>query len=115
MAAHRRPQSAAKSARCAHVTPAARATSFRRSRSSTRFTRRRRPTPPPTACRTPTSCDSIRVVGAREHNPKAEPVAERPEGPNHRVPGVSGSGKSSLVFDTIGVEAQRQLNATFPG
>ena len=28
--------------------------------------------------------------------------------------GVSGSGKSSLVFDTIAVEAQRQLNATFP-
>jgi excinuclease UvrABC ATPase subunit len=28
--------------------------------------------------------------------------------------GVSGSGKSSIVFDTIAVEAQHQLNATFP-
>jgi excinuclease UvrABC ATPase subunit len=28
--------------------------------------------------------------------------------------GVSGSGRSSIVFDTIAVEAQRQLNATFP-
>jgi excinuclease ABC A subunit len=27
--------------------------------------------------------------------------------------GVSGSGKSSIVFDTIGAEAQRQLNETF--
>ncbi|MGC0272633.1 ATP-binding cassette domain-containing protein [Pseudactinotalea sp. Z1739] len=29
------------------------------------------------------------------------------------VVGVSGSGKSSLVFDTIAAEAQRQINATF--
>ena len=28
--------------------------------------------------------------------------------------GVSGSGKSSLVFDTIAVEAQRELNDTYP-
>lgn len=28
--------------------------------------------------------------------------------------GVSGSGKSSIVFNTIAVEAQRQLNETFP-
>lgn len=28
--------------------------------------------------------------------------------------GVSGSGKSSIVFDTIAAEAARQLNATFP-
>jgi excinuclease UvrABC ATPase subunit len=27
--------------------------------------------------------------------------------------GVSGSGKSSIVFETIGKEAQRQLNETF--
>ena len=27
--------------------------------------------------------------------------------------GVSGSGKSSIVFDTIGAEAQRQLNETY--
>ena len=29
------------------------------------------------------------------------------------VAGISGSGKSSLVFDTIAAEAQRQVNATF--
>jgi excinuclease UvrABC ATPase subunit len=28
--------------------------------------------------------------------------------------GVSGSGKSSLVIDTIGVEAQREMNKTYP-
>lgn len=28
--------------------------------------------------------------------------------------GVSGSGKSSIVFDTIAAESQRQLNATYP-
>ena len=28
--------------------------------------------------------------------------------------GVSGSGKSSIVFDTIAAEAQRQMNATYP-
>ena len=28
--------------------------------------------------------------------------------------GVSGSGKSSIVFDTIAAEAQRQRNATYP-
>lgn len=36
--------------------------------------------------------------------------------PKHRLvvfTGVSGSGKSSLVFDTIAAEAQRQLNETF--
>ncbi len=30
------------------------------------------------------------------------------------VTGVSGSGKSSLVFDTIAAEAQRQLHETLP-
>ncbi|MBS5537633.1 MAG: ATP-binding cassette domain-containing protein, partial [Lachnospiraceae bacterium] len=28
--------------------------------------------------------------------------------------GVSGSGKSSIVFDTLAAEAQRQMNATYP-
>ena len=55
----------------------------------------------------------IRVVGAREHNLKEVSLRI----PKNRITvfvGVSGSGKSSLVFDTIAVEAQRQLNATFP-
>jgi excinuclease UvrABC ATPase subunit len=57
--------------------------------------------------------DSIRVVGARENNLKDVSL----EIPKDRITvfvGVSGSGKSSIVFDTIAVEAQRQLNATFP-
>ncbi|MEI5995090.1 hypothetical protein [Candidatus Enterococcus mansonii] len=32
----------------------------------------------------------------------------------HAFVGVSGSGKSSLVFNTIAAEAQRQMNATYP-
>lgn len=30
------------------------------------------------------------------------------------VTGVSGSGKSSLVFDTLAAESRRELNDTFP-
>jgi excinuclease UvrABC ATPase subunit len=57
--------------------------------------------------------DSIRVVGARENNLKDVSLSI----PKDRITvfvGVSGSGKSSIVFDTVAVEAQRQLNATFP-
>ncbi len=57
--------------------------------------------------------DSIRIVGAREHNLKDVSLSI----PKNQITvfvGVSGSGKSSIVFDTIAVEAQRQLNATFP-
>jgi excinuclease UvrABC ATPase subunit len=57
--------------------------------------------------------DSIRVVGARENNLKDVSL----DIPKDRITvfvGVSGSGKSSIVFDTVAVEAQRQLNATFP-
>jgi excinuclease UvrABC ATPase subunit len=59
------------------------------------------------------STDNIRVVGARENNLKDVSVSIA----KNRITvfvGVSGSGKSSLVFDTIAVEAQRQLNATYP-
>src|SRR5690349_4299629 len=55
----------------------------------------------------------IRVVGAREHNLAGVDVRV----PKRRltvVTGVSGSGKSSLVFDTIATEAQRQLYETLP-
>ncbi|MCT7355859.1 excinuclease ABC subunit UvrA [Streptomyces sp. 15-116A] len=55
---------------------------------------------------------AIQVVGARENNLKDISV----EVPKHKVTvvtGVSGSGKSSLVFDTIAAESQRQLNETF--
>ncbi len=54
----------------------------------------------------------IEIRGARENNLKNISV----DIPKHQITvftGVSGSGKSSLVFDTIAAEAQRQLNETF--
>lgn len=58
------------------------------------------------------SDDDIRIVGARENNLKNLTLRI----PKHLITvftGVSGSGKSSLVFDTIAAESQRQLNETF--
>lgn len=55
--------------------------------------------------------DGIRVRGAQENNLKNITVTI----PKHQITvftGVSGAGKSSLVFDTIAAESQRQLNAT---
>ncbi|MBB1244130.1 excinuclease ABC subunit UvrA [Streptomyces durbertensis] len=55
----------------------------------------------------------IRIEGAREHNLKGVSLTI----PSNQITvftGVSGSGKSSLVFDTVAVEAQRQLASTFP-
>ncbi|GMM96419.1 excinuclease ABC subunit UvrA [Microbacterium luteum] len=59
------------------------------------------------------SHDVIRVVGARENNLKNVSV----EIPKRRLTvftGVSGSGKSSLVFATIANESQRLINETYP-
>src|SRR4051794_17737865 len=56
--------------------------------------------------------DLIRVHGARENNLKDVSV----EIPKRRLTvftGVSGSGKSSLVFDTIAADSQRQINETY--
>lgn len=56
--------------------------------------------------------DAIRVIGAREKNLKGIDVTI----PKKRITvfaGVSGSGKSALVFDTIAAESQRQLNETY--
>ncbi|GAA2329897.1 excinuclease ABC subunit UvrA [Streptomyces kunmingensis] len=58
------------------------------------------------------SHDLIRVYGARENNLKDVSV----ELPKRRLTvftGVSGSGKSSLVFDTIAAESQRLINETY--
>jgi len=57
--------------------------------------------------------EGIRVTGAHENNLK-DVSLELPKNQITVFVGVSGSGKSSVVFDTIAVEAQRQLNATFP-
>lgn len=58
------------------------------------------------------SLDTIRLRGVRQHNLRGIDcdLAKRSL---VVVVGVSGSGKSSLVFDTIAAEAQRQVNATF--
>ncbi len=56
--------------------------------------------------------DLIRVQGARVNNLKDVSV----ELPKRRLTvftGVSGSGKSSLVFDTIAAESQRMINETY--
>ncbi|TCC96965.1 ATP-binding cassette domain-containing protein [Pedobacter hiemivivus] len=57
--------------------------------------------------------ENIIIIGARENNLKNISL----EIPTNKITvftGVSGSGKSSLVFDTIAAESQRQLNETFP-
>ena len=56
--------------------------------------------------------DTIRVQGARENNFKDVRI----EIPKRRLTvftGVSGSGKSSLVFGTIAAESQRLINETY--
>jgi excinuclease UvrABC ATPase subunit len=62
--------------------------------------------------RTADSHDLIRVQGARENNLKDVSV----DLPKRRLTvftGVSGSGKSSLVFGTIAAESQRMINETY--
>ncbi len=56
--------------------------------------------------------DVLRVQGARENNLRDVSV----ELPKRRLTvftGVSGSGKSSLVFGTIAAESQRMINETY--
>ncbi|MFJ2240566.1 ATP-binding cassette domain-containing protein [Streptomyces sp. NPDC087859] len=72
----------------------------------------KRTTPQPTASHPADSHDLIRVHGARENNLKDVSI----EIPKRRLTvftGVSGSGKSSLVFDTIAAESQRLINETY--
>ncbi|MFJ7074367.1 ATP-binding cassette domain-containing protein [Streptomyces sp. NPDC098781] len=54
----------------------------------------------------------ITITGAGENNLK-DVTLRIPKGRLTVFTGVSGSGKSSIVFDTIAVESQRQLNETF--
>src|SRR5712672_4230918 len=58
------------------------------------------------------SHDLIRIQGARENNLKDVSI----EIPKRRLTvftGVSGSGKSSLVFGTIAADSQRLINETY--
>jgi excinuclease UvrABC ATPase subunit len=58
------------------------------------------------------SHELIRVHGARQNNLKNVSV-ELPKRQLTVFTGVSGSGKSSLVFDTIAAESQRMINETY--
>ena len=60
-----------------------------------------------TAAKTITPVEAIGVVGAREHNLSGFSVS-LPHRQLIAICGVSGSGKSSLAFDTIYAEAQRR-------
>jgi excinuclease ABC subunit A len=51
--------------------------------------------------------DRIRIVGARQHNLKGITL-ELPRGKMTVITGLSGSGKSSLAFDTLYAEGQRR-------
>ncbi|MEU7228102.1 excinuclease ABC subunit UvrA [Streptomyces chrestomyceticus] len=71
-----------------------------------------RPDPQSPAPHVADSHDLIRVHGARENNLKDVSI----EIPKRRLTvftGVSGSGKSSLVFHTIAAESQRMINETY--
>jgi excinuclease UvrABC ATPase subunit len=56
--------------------------------------------------------DLIRVLGARENN-LADVSVDLPKRRLTVFTGVSGSGKSSLVFSTIAAESQRLINETY--
>ena len=55
----------------------------------------------------------IKIRGANEHNLRNLDI-DIPRDEFVVLTGLSGSGKSSLVFDTIAAESMRQLYDTFP-
>jgi excinuclease UvrABC ATPase subunit len=62
---------------------------------------------------TPADYGSIIIRGARENNLKSVSL-DIPKRQITVFTGVSGSGKSSLVFGTIAAESQRLINETYP-
>ena len=56
--------------------------------------------------------DSIIIRGLKQNNLKNVSL-DIPKGKIVVFTGVSGSGKSSIVFDTIAAESQRQMNETY--
>ena len=60
----------------------------------------------------PTSHDQIEIIGAREHNLKNVNISF-PRNSLVVITGISGSGKSSLAFDTIYAEGQRRYMESF--
>ena len=56
--------------------------------------------------------DKIEIRGLRQNNLKNVSL-DIPKGKIVVFTGVSGSGKSSIVFDTIAAESQRQMNETY--
>jgi len=66
----------------------------------------------PSATSDPTGYSHIEVIGAREHNLKDIHVSI-PRNKLVVITGISGSGKSSLAFDTIYAEGQRRYMESF--
>lgn len=60
-----------------------------------------------------TNNDDIRILGASENNLKHIDVTI-PKGKLVVFAGVSGSGKSSLAFDTVAVESEREWQQSYP-
>ena len=57
--------------------------------------------------------DFIEIIGAREHNLQGVDL-NIPRNQFVVITGISGSGKSSLAFDTLYAEGQRRYLETFP-
>ncbi|MCQ8774905.1 ATP-binding cassette domain-containing protein [Streptomyces telluris] len=94
------------------MSTAKRTSTARTSTARTGTAKRTKTNPKPPAPHTADSHDLIRVHGARVNNLKDVSI----EIPKRRLTvftGVSGSGKSSLVFDTIAAESQRLINETY--